>query len=66
MEKTYIAFFFEFENWGFFKFKSNHKAGSSANLEDAKNESLRLYGKVLDIGSTCLYKKKQHSRKLYF
>lgn len=42
MEKTYIAFFFEFESWGFFKFKSNHKAGSKANLKDAEKESFKI------------------------
>lgn len=66
MERTYLVFFYAEDGWGFFKFKSTHRAGSEANRKDAEAESLRLYGTVLDLGDPVLYKKKQYSRKPYF
>lgn len=45
MNKRYLAHYDTGHDYGEFEFFSSHRAGSRANMEDAKKEARRRYGK---------------------
>ena len=44
MERKYIAYYDDGHDYDDFEFYSSHRAGSKANLGDAKREAISRYG----------------------